>query len=841
MDFTNLHRNDSTAKVNDLILAHFICIFSYSRLPSQSVTPVATSVAPRERPQAVSTSLTPRQRPRGVNKYAGGNDNAAPTPFRKHEENQTNAAAVAADSRQYQMYEQQQQQQQYLQQQQQQQQQYLQQQQQQQAQQQRYLQQQQQQRLHQEQLYLQQQQQQKEQLYLQQQQQQQELLRQKHLQQQQEELQRQKQLQQQQQQEELMRQKQLLLEQQRQQEREYYMQMQQQQQLMHQQHQQQLMQQQQQHQHHIYQQQQPHAQLFQQQQQQPQAQIYQHPQLPQPQVYNQQEYYNQMNMQTQYQADRMPLPTTQYGDQNVPNQNSQHSYQHNAHPGRVSPSPFEDDFRKSSEAAPNPFDSEANRNNFNPFVSDERQPNRKTHNRSRSDTFTNIARRPAFEATDFIDKQNLVAERGPDSPHKSSPDVRVVDDQSSSIPNPFSPFDFSKLRVRSDSQEVEDGFTSLTSIRSNSGDIHSKPQSAIISDDASNTLVHSENSNQASISTVASSGMRIGTDVVKSHVKEDDGGASPLISPKSSHDNEAHKRYVYHRTSSCSSDESMNSSDSESSGDNEAAASLPGPEYLPIELSVESMDRSCFDKVDGGDYANIFDITDTRNDNSDKGNDQRNEVEDIFGLAPFRVDTKGDKSKRSGKGKGSRKATTEGTSLAPSANNFENSPFVKVQGKGFDLSAESNLRERPMAAETDKKIEFSSNNQMPEVDRNSVEKPPSPSKLEDPFGSAPFKKVIRTKMLTSEELTTKIKDDPNKPKMRHKRVLPKVPQTDKGSCFDSHAVVTVKSSHITNLTEAKRAPAIVRTVESTFISGPSDNTRTPTIVRVGQQRTAVKR
>ena len=231
--------------------------------------------------------------------------------------------------------------------------------------------------------------------------------------------------------------------------------------------------------------------------------------------------------------------------------------------GRTSPNPFEDDFSQSTPDLSNPFAEKSSGDTMNPF-----ETKKKTHNRSRSDTFTRLAsnradhlgvgtssnnnKQPSPRLSPIPSGSTESNAISPLSIDTSEENMIVTDG-----PNPFQGVEKEERLLEKDKQEeillaidddddddVDDKhYKQLQQELENLGvmkDVHQ---------DLQQLGIHSKSTKRNSPAVESARG---GLDVSRND-------ASPLLSP-AIQEAEGERKYIYERTSSCSSSNNSNSS-----------------------------------------------------------------------------------------------------------------------------------------------------------------------------------------------------------------------------------------------------------------------------------------
>ena len=436
--------------------------------------------------------------------------------------------------------------------------------------------------------------------------------------------------------------------------------------------------------------------------------------------------------------------------------------------------PFDDNFSSGNNQADapdgktrtNPFDSACTIGGTDTgAVIRDRNSMSKSHFRSRSDTFSDLALRSSGNVGSDSNQLLSVNETG--SPHKSSPDIRMEQNEDS--------FKEKKLNLNGHSRMVGEinvqGFSELYP-KKGDNDEHTPK---LLLDIGKSTIERKLNTDLGSSDSELVVPMREkreaakGENFTKSNDSKnekptlEEADESPLISPSSS---VQERRYVYVRTSSCSSDEVSEKSKHDSSED-EADGTDDRVDYGGIGSSSSSLEAEM-------DNCGI------------KGPEEQDVDEDVFGSAPFHIDTKKQSMAKRGiqsipahekKGLTSRnegmKSSPDGLKKVPSSshgidpsgvtkNAFSN-PF------GMDpFTVPVKSEPRKCKGATPSTIEL-------KVNENTVSRSPT---SEDPFGHAPFVKIVKHKRpLSSQELAEKKEAERKSHPRIHqrRRMLPRTP------------------------------------------------------------------
>lgn len=422
--------------------------------------------------------------------------------------------------------------------------------------------------------------------------------------------------------------------------------------------------------------------------------------------------------------------------------------------------PFDDNFSADKEEGDVPGNPKVNPFE-NVFLDDgigavshvkDRIANPKTHFRSRSDTFSDIAKRGNNDCDRDGSVQLLSAGEG-GSPHKSSPDIRIEEGQCAT-------------KEHTDSNTNMNGYANRTQSNLGQLDLQSYSEMCLKQNETDSgrpkmqldigkpvierkTTFGERTVNSEASCSIVNKAVKAGSSNSDANGSKDEkptleeADEFPLISPSSS---VQERRYIYVRTSSCSSDEVSEKSKNESSED-EADVAGKLAHYDEIGSSNSSLEAeasSC----------------------SIKNADETTGNEDIFGSAPFSVDSKERSTAR-------RKAASvypkshqgqrapDGVSKVPPSppgNPFGMDPFT-VPATSKPCKSEATL------PSTDLK-----------VSDNFLSRSPT---SEDPFGHAPFVKVVKHRRpLSSQELTErKVEggDQSQRKIQQRRRMLPRAP------------------------------------------------------------------
>ena len=436
--------------------------------------------------------------------------------------------------------------------------------------------------------------------------------------------------------------------------------------------------------------------------------------------------------------------------------------------------PFDDNF-SSGNAPPetdpvkqpslNPFDSVFTDVSF-PVTETkpkERSSSFKSHFRSRSDTFSDLAKR--VEAGDKEnDSENFLSVRETISPHKSSPDVRLEEGNTESYPVKSNGAETDVRNRGTGNNKTEDGIVKLPEnsqafLQKIASFPDSKTAEKMLIDLEKPVILRPDKRNDIAIRATNSEPLFSTQDgngkVEKGRMSENDSKEEkptldeadefPLISPSSSVPD---RQYVYTRTSSCSSDEASDKSKDESS-ENDTDESKEESDYAKIRSpSLSSLEET----------VDHFELDPTENERASS----ENAAEDVFGSAPF---TMGDSKKLAQK-----PASAPVKGSASKSSNHEKAPEIS-RSSSRTKSATGSFHPDPFNVAS--KGRYPDYKKELTVEESTLSRSPT---SEDPFGHAPFIKIVKHKRpLSSQELAEKNKGHSNPRIHNRRRMLPKTP------------------------------------------------------------------
>ena len=476
---------------------------------------------------------------------------------------------------------------------------------------------------------------------------------------------------------------------------------------------------------------------------------------------------------------------------------------------------FDDDFTRSSPDLVNPFAQNATQKS-NPF-----QEKKKTHARSRSDTFTRLANR-----SDFLNKENKL-DTAPEemTSSQSSGNIHETVEQdknfSQGVPlgqNPFIPYSGSTAnKIDSNKEEgrelmVEDGETKSKQERSvelERQDSNVETGILLEIDDDENFIRLQKELKELGVLNdmppLQSSNKDSNTDKTDSMIgeqrKRTQSDVSPLISPlATSPDNE--RKYIYKRSSSCSSSEKDSSDFSDDDTDDKYDTNvnkMKTPRYEGLKHdqlkehpgTVKSSELEWQEKSskDIFDLAPFVKTKQTRTEqkklhsNSHKPEQTKtNQIErrnakkvksptiqnDVY--SPFDDDFSKDPSNASN--------STFRSKL--NSDPFKMAPMKISKGKEKAKLKDKDVTENNVSAIKGQEVKVKTSN----VNINKNSRDPfegnnftsNNSNYEDPFGSAPFSKITSKNFrnVPSSELHVRVKP-------RNKRMLPNIPNSSASS------------------------------------------------------------
>ena len=441
----------------------------------------------------------------------------------------------------------------------------------------------------------------------------------------------------------------------------------------------------------------------------------------------------------------------------------------------VPTNPFDDNFAAGTDQD-NAFTDEPKLNPFDnvftteataiaPAVKD-RSTNGKSHFRSRSDTFSDLARRVNSSDDDKSSDQFLsVNDAG--SPHKSSPDIRIEQFQISTKDSSIKEFSINGHPTKAHENVGKIDLQNFSDLYSNQqGHNKSGPKMQVdirkptIDNKSNMRTINSEPTFSTARETTKSYSESNNAKDEKPTLEEAD--ESPLISPSTS---VQERRYVYVRTSSCSSDEGSEKSKHDSSED-----------------EVEGSDeRLNYDEIGSSSSSLEADLENCGIETKEESvpND------DIFGSAPFNIEAKkhsaGKKhpASRHRHQRNQQKLRNDDFHLAPDFHAKETPPLHSLPSSGTT----ENRRDNPFgmdpftvpAKSKPQKFEAAISNVELKVNENVLSRSPT---SEDPFGHAPFLRIVKHKRpLSSQELAERKEGERRShPRIHHRRrMLPKTP------------------------------------------------------------------
>ena len=449
--------------------------------------------------------------------------------------------------------------------------------------------------------------------------------------------------------------------------------------------------------------------------------------------------------------------------------------------------PFEDNFSKHSDdvftekKGLNPFGSEFTGDvvpDVVPAVARNRTANHRTHFRSRSDTFSDLAKRGSA-SDDEIDARKHLGVRDAGSPNKSVPDVRTMDDHAV-VTEVKSEEDI--MRDRGPVAQVELPEVQLIKTQLKQFQLHSiaaqqwksgnqdgpqihmdlgKP--IILNSEKNIRMTHSEPifaaGNNNGERKPFSSNEALTKDGKEEKPTLGEADESPLISPSTF---VQERRYIYVRTSSCSSDELSEKSREESS-DDEPDNAKDDVDYGKIRSSSSSSLEASLEKCEAAKTLG-------------EDNPARGTTEDVFGSAPFKFESL-------------KKDITSKNLLSPSRSQAKRQQSSQNEDRqtASDKKSATNVGNaagfNPFATNSDPfappktKHENSDGNATSNSVTEEMKLSTSPAS-EDPFGYAPFVKIVKHKRpMSSQELAAHSKDTGHHNRKIHhrRRMLPKAP------------------------------------------------------------------
>ena len=431
----------------------------------------------------------------------------------------------------------------------------------------------------------------------------------------------------------------------------------------------------------------------------------------------------------------------------------------------ITTNPFDDNFSTGNsqsdeldrKTALNPFESvfTAGVAEAGPTVKD-RSSTSKSHFRSRSDTFSDLARRAGDDGSAYSHQLLSVNEAG--SPHKSSPDIRMEQDVPSGKEKGVNINGHSIVVGKIDMQGFKDLYRKQGENSEDSPKLLLDIGKPVIENKFSITLAES---NREPAVLARRTEAKVDSCAKPSDSKDEkptleEADESPLISPSSSSVQE--RRYIYVRTSSCSSDEVSEKSIQDNSSEDEVDFPDDRVDYDGIGSSSSSIEADL-------ENCGLKETEETVGD------------EDIFGSAPFHVGTKKQtyskrtvppfdsqqkdkqtsRSKDTGSEPSIQAAVTSSSGLGGSAET-ENLPSNPFGMDPFTVAVKS----EPLKCKG-----TTSNSAELKVNENTLSRSPT---SEDPFGHAPFVKIVKQKRpLSSQELAKKNEGE----RMSHPRVHPR--------------------------------------------------------------------
>ena len=428
----------------------------------------------------------------------------------------------------------------------------------------------------------------------------------------------------------------------------------------------------------------------------------------------------------------------------------------------ITTNPFDDNFLAGSDEAEeenklNPFDNAFTvKENERVTAVKDRVFTSKSHCRSRSDTFSDLARRSNDDGGAVSNQLLSVNETG--SPHKSSPDIRMEQAHEHSVKVGGFGVNGHSTVTKIDIQ----GFSELYQNR----DVNSENAPKLLMDLGKPLIGKKLNNNSGT-----NANARRDTKKEENFTKSDDSKSekptleeadeSPLISPSSS---VQERRYVYVRTSSCSSEEASDKSKPELS-DDETDFAEDRIDYDGIHSSSSSLEAELED----------CDIKETE---KPEAND------DIFGSAPFHIETKKQSKsktnapsihiqKRKDEASGNEVSRPELSvqknvppSLSDSSGKSENALSNPFGMDPFTVPVKSEPLQCKVATSVSRGLK---------AGENQLSRSPT---SEDPFGHAPFIKIVKHRRpLSSQELAERKEGERKTHSKLHqrRRMLPRAP------------------------------------------------------------------
>ena len=429
----------------------------------------------------------------------------------------------------------------------------------------------------------------------------------------------------------------------------------------------------------------------------------------------------------------------------------------------ITTNPFDDNFLVGSDEAEeenklNPFDNAFSvKENEGATAVKDRVSALKSHCRSRSDTFSDLARRSNDDSDDVSNQLLSVNETG--SPHKSSPDIRMEEVHKPSVKvsgfgvNGHSPV--AKIDIQ--------GFSELYQNR-----VVSSENAPRLLMDLRKPLIGKKLDNNSGTNTNARRDTKQNENFTKSNDCKsekptlEEADESPLISPSSS---VQERRYVYVRTSSCSSEEASDKSKPDSS-DDEADFAEGRIDYDGIHSSSSSLEEALED----------CDIKDTKKPDAN---------DDVFGSAPFHIKTKkhsesranappihAQKAKEEASGnEDSRPKPSFQNKVPSSSHNDSSEQSENAFSNPFGMDPFTvPVKSEPLHCKV-----ATSNSEGLKAGENTLSRSPS---SEDPFGHAPFIKIVKHRRpLSSQELAERKEGERKTHSRLHqrRRMLPRAP------------------------------------------------------------------
>ena len=430
---------------------------------------------------------------------------------------------------------------------------------------------------------------------------------------------------------------------------------------------------------------------------------------------------------------------------------------------RVASSPFEDDFTRSSPDLSNPFLNQDPSDCLNPF-----QVKKKTHNRSRSDTFTRVAIRPkdatSSELRSTAEESNNKSSLGDVSLSLHKPLKVDVSNAVSGKPNPFVEQEINK-EVDNKEDNTDNKLNTNTEASVETGillEIDDDAHFVRLQQELNELGILDKGFDKGASKMVASKDKPVNTANLDPNRSSNHDDASPLISPSISPPSDV-KAYIYRRTASCSSSSEHSSSEESAAHENESENTYHH-HAMDIVTNLDD-DNGDIDKV----YDDIMKETTSINikkqinvpKKSPKHNDDGN---DIFASAPFKITNKNNANTKPTEVKGalphkhekqSSSKTNEKTNKLSSHSNVSHEFKSNFSSQGFVKKEDSSSDPFGMAPMNVRKTSKGSSVGSVEADPFSIASVSLPSDdpfkvptskqrpaSEDPFGSAPFSKTF---------------------------------------------------------------------------------------------------